>query len=149
MDRQDDPCRQAHVLILDDDEEVALAIQDVLEPRHHEVRVVHNLETAWSELVARAPDVFIVDLYIGTRRSDGLITTVHDMLPQVRCILVSGSDRDAWTHLLDPGLVHCALRKPFHRADLIALVEHEGESSMTCSTTSESPGANCAWYARR
>jgi DNA-binding NtrC family response regulator len=123
MNRQTDSVRQAHVLILDDDEDVALAMQDVLEPRDHEVRVVHDLDAAWCELTARAPDVFIVDLYIGTRRSDQLIEAVRGALPQVRCVLVSGSDREAWAHLLERGIVDRALPKPIHVADLIALVE--------------------------
>ena len=123
MNRQAESIRHAHVLILDDDEDVALAMQYVLEPRDHEVRVVQKLDAAWSELTARAPDVFIVDLYIGTRRSDELIKTVREVLPQVRCVLVSGSDRDAWAHLLERGIVEQALRKPLDMDDLIALVE--------------------------
>ena len=123
MNRQAESIRHAHVLILDDDEDVALAMQDVLEPRDHEVRVVHDLDAAWSELTARAPDLFIVDLYIGTRRSDQLIETVREVLPQVRCVLVSGSDRTTWAQLLERGIVDDALRKPFRVVDLIALVE--------------------------
>jgi DNA-binding NtrC family response regulator len=121
-----DSVERAHVLILDDDEDAALAMQDVLEPRHHEVRVVHNLDTAWTELAGRAPDVFIVDLCIGARRSDQLIARVHEALPRVRCVLVSGCDRAAWSHLLERGMVQSALSKPFPMADLIALVE-EGD----------------------
>jgi DNA-binding response OmpR family regulator len=109
-------------LILDDDKDIALTMQDVLESRHHAVRVVHELDAAWGELAA-PPDVFIVDHSIGTRRSDELITTVHHKMPQVRCILVSGSDRAAWEHLLRRGMVCSALRKPFDLADLIAMVE--------------------------
>jgi two-component system nitrogen regulation response regulator NtrX len=123
MNRQAESVRHAHVLILDDDEDVAHAMQDVLQPRDHEVRVVHNLDDAWSELTARAPDVFIVDLYIGARRSDQLIETIREALPQVRCILVSGSERGAWAHLLERGIVDQAVQKPLHVADLIALVE--------------------------
>jgi two-component system nitrogen regulation response regulator NtrX len=115
-----------HVLILDDDMDVAFAMQDVLEPRQHEVRVVHNLDTAWNALAARAPDVFLVDLCIGDKRSDQLITAVHETLPQVRCVLVSGSDRAAWAHLLERGMVESVLAKPFCMADLIAMVEDEG-----------------------
>lgn len=128
MSSRCDSARQARVLILDDDEDIALAMQDVLEPRHHDVRVVHKLDAARHELTARAPDVFIVDLYIGTRRSDELITTVHHEMPQVRCILVSGSDPAAWEQLLERGMVHCALRKPFPVAELIAIVEDEDGS---------------------
>jgi DNA-binding NtrC family response regulator len=123
MNRQAESVRHAHVLILDDDEDLALAMKYELEPRDHEVRVVHNVDAAWSELTARAPDVFIVDLYIGTRRSDQLIKTVREVLPQVRCVLVSGSVRDAWAHLLERGIVDHALPKPLDMDDLIALVE--------------------------
>ena len=123
MNRQAESIGHAHVLILDDDEDVALAMQEVLEPRNHEVRVVHDLDAAWSELSARAPDVFIVDLYIGMRRSDQLIETVREALPQVRCVLVSGSDRGEWAYLLERGIVNQALRKPLDVAGLIALVE--------------------------
>jgi DNA-binding NtrC family response regulator len=123
MNRQEDSVGPACVLILDDDEEVALAMQEVLEPLRHEVRVVHDLDAARSELAARAPDVFLVDLYIGCTRSDELIASVHEELPHVRCVLISGSDRAAWAHLLQRGIVDSALPKPFRIADLIALVE--------------------------
>jgi DNA-binding NtrC family response regulator len=124
--RNGSPAR-ARVLILDDDEELALCLHDVLELRHHEVRVAHNLDAARSELAARPPDIFVADLFIGTHRTDELLATVHEALPWVRCVLISGSERSAWRHLVERGVVQTALAKPFHSAELVALVE-DGEN---------------------
>jgi DNA-binding NtrC family response regulator len=123
MTPQHDSWARARVLILDDDEDLALCLHDTLELRHHEVRVATNLDTARSELVADAPDVFIVDLYIGTRRSDDLIAIVHEVLPWVRCVLISGSEPHVWRHLIEQGIVEAALKKPFRLDELIAVVE--------------------------
>jgi DNA-binding NtrC family response regulator len=114
---------RARVLILDDDEDLPLCVHDTLELRHHEVRVATNLDTARSELAAEAPDVFIVDLFIGTRRSDELLALVRETLPWVRCVLISGSDPRVWNHLVEQGVVETALKKPFGPEELIALVE--------------------------
>jgi DNA-binding NtrC family response regulator len=121
--QQDSPAR-ARVLILDDDEDFALCLHDVLELRHHEVRVAHDLDTARSELAAQAFDVFVADLFIGTRRSDELIAMVHETRPWVRCVLISGSHPSAWSHLVERGVVRTALRKPFDTEALVALVEY-------------------------
>jgi DNA-binding NtrC family response regulator len=123
MSTQHDSWAPPRVLILDDDEDLALCLHDVLELRHHEVRVAHNLDTARSELAAQPPDVFVVDLFIGTRRSDELLAAVHQAMPWVRCVLISGSERSAWNHLVEQGVVETALRKPFGTDELIALVE--------------------------
>ena len=114
---------RSRVLILDDDEDLALCLHDTLALRHHDVRVVTNLDTAESELAAEAPDVFIVDLFIGTRRSDGLLAAVREALPSVRCVLISGSEPSVWSHLVEQGVVETALKKPFGPDELIALVE--------------------------
>jgi DNA-binding NtrC family response regulator len=113
----------ARVLILDDDEDLALCLHDMLELRNHEVRVAHNLDSARRELAAKAPDVFVVDLFIGTLRSDELLAAVHVAMPWVRCVLISGSERNAWNHLVEQGVVQTALKKPFGAEELIALVE--------------------------
>ena len=123
MSTKDDSPARARVLILDDDEELALCLQEMIELRHHDVRVAHDLDTARSELAARIPDVFVVDLFIGTRRSDDLLATVHETLPWVRCVLISGADRSVWNHLVEQGVVETALTKPFGPDELISLVE--------------------------
>jgi DNA-binding NtrC family response regulator len=116
---------RARVLILDDDQDLALCLHDALELRHHQVRVAHDLDTARSELDAQPPDVFLVDLFIGARRSDTFIATVNRTLPWVRCILISGSEPSAWRHLVEQGMVEAALKKPFTTDELLALVERE------------------------
>jgi DNA-binding NtrC family response regulator len=123
MTPQHGPSARARVLILDDDEDLALCLHDTLELRHHDVRVATNLDTARRELAAEAPDVFIVDLFIGTRSSVGLLETVRKTLPWVRCVLISGSEPRVWNHLVEQGIVETALKKPFWPDELIALVE--------------------------
>jgi DNA-binding NtrC family response regulator len=114
-------------LILDDDEDLALCLQEEIELRRHDVRVAHDLDAARSELAARIPDVFVADLFIGTRRSDDLLAAVHETLPLVRCVLMSGADRSAWNHLVEQEFVETVLRKPFDTDELIALVEEDAD----------------------
>jgi DNA-binding NtrC family response regulator len=123
MTPQHDSWARARVLILDDDEDLALCLHDTLELRHHEVRVAHDLDRARTELIAEAPDVFVADLFIGTRRSDDLIATVHEVLPWVRCVLISGAEPRVYSRLIEEGVVETALKKPFGPDELIALVE--------------------------
>jgi two-component system nitrogen regulation response regulator NtrX len=115
--------RRVDVLILDDDEPTALSLRELLELRQHDVRAVYSLEAALREIDSQPPDVLVTDLYVGDGRSDELIAYVRQTQPQVSCVLISGSDRRAWGQLVERGLVHGALRKPFDISQLIALIE--------------------------
>jgi two-component system response regulator YesN len=111
------------VLILDDDEQVAEVMREVLELRMHAVRVVHDLEAAWQAITVSAPDVFVSDYRIGVARSDALLARVHLQFPRIRCVLVSGSGSTEWAHLLERGLVKAALVKPLNAIELVSIVE--------------------------
>jgi DNA-binding NtrC family response regulator len=117
------PTISLHVVILDDDEDIAALIALVCQLRRHSVSVAHDVSTARQAIDHRAPDVFIADFHIGLELSDELLEVVHDALPGVRCLLVSGADPAEWNHLVAHGVVRAALRKPFDPIELIALVE--------------------------
>jgi DNA-binding NtrC family response regulator len=110
------------VLILDDDEEVAALMREVIVMGSHVVAVVHDLEAAWQEIITRLPDVLVADYHIGHRHSGQLLALVHCAFPSLFVILVSGSYRTEWSYLLEHGLVHAALQKPFDPIELMQLV---------------------------
>jgi DNA-binding NtrC family response regulator len=117
------PRVRLQVLILDDDEEAAWVMREMMVLRHHVARVVHDLVAAWREITTSTPDVLVADYHIGPLKSGALLQTVHDRYPCVRLVLVSGAHRGEWAHLLERGLVDAALNKPFEPLELMQLVE--------------------------
>jgi DNA-binding NtrC family response regulator len=118
-----EPFKRLRVLILDDDEDVALSIRDVIALRSHSVSVVHDLESAWREISVCAPNVFLTDYRIGVLNSGPLLATLGVSFPGIRLVLVTGSRRKEWSHLVAGGLVHATLTKPFDADELVVVVE--------------------------
>jgi DNA-binding response OmpR family regulator len=112
-----------HVLVLDDDVDVAQAICDVLGQERHITRAVHDLATAWHAIRHGPPDVLVADYHVGLTSSGLLLATVRQNFPGVRRLLVSSSPAREWSYLVDRGLVHATLMKPFLPLELIELVE--------------------------
>jgi DNA-binding NtrC family response regulator len=115
--------RRLGVLILDDDEDLAEVMREILLLRGHAVSIAYEFRTAWCEIARNVPDVFVVDFWIGPQSSTRLLAAVRLVFIEVRCILVSGSPSGEWAILLEQQLVQDALRKPFDAHDLVALVE--------------------------
>jgi DNA-binding response OmpR family regulator len=112
-----------HVLVLDDDVDVGQAICDVLGQERHVARAVQDLATAWQAIRHGPPDVLVADYHIGMTSSGLLLATVRQNFPGVRRLLVSSSPPREWSYLVDRGLVHGTLMKPFVAHELIELVE--------------------------
>jgi len=112
--------RPVRVLVVEDDEEIALALQRSLRMEGHEVKVARDGELALEEVGAFAPDLLILDLglpgldglEVARRiREDGndvpiLILTARDALES----RVEGLDIGADDYLV----------KPFERQELLA-----------------------------
>jgi DNA-binding NtrC family response regulator len=122
--KNDDVMQPLRIVILDDDLDLAQAMQAILELRGHAVSLAGELVAAWCEVVTIIPDVFVADLWIGPEQSVGLLASVRLLFgDKVRCVLVSGARRNEWNYLLDRQLVHDALSKPFESEALVKLVE--------------------------
>jgi DNA-binding NtrC family response regulator len=124
------PNRSLDILLLEDDQSIAAVMRAVLEAEYHRVRVVCDLDSAYRELARCAPEVILSDFHIGPQLSCDFLRSVCRHLPGARRVLVSGSQRAEWKHLLEQELVHAVLAKPFEHAELIAAVDgtHDGGS---------------------
>jgi DNA-binding response OmpR family regulator len=111
------------IIVLDDDAEVAEAICDLFDLQRHLTHAVHDLASAWRAIRDGPPDVLVADYHIGVMNSGLLLALVRYHFPGVGRVLVSASSVREWGHLVDGGLVHAALMKPFLPLELIAIVE--------------------------
>jgi DNA-binding NtrC family response regulator len=115
--------RRLHVVILEDDEDLAALMQETMVLRGHTVSLAHELQAAWREIATNTPDVFVADFWIGRETSASLLAAVRVAFVEIRCVLVSASSSHEWAHLLEQGLVQDVLKKPFREIDLVTLVE--------------------------
>lgn len=118
-----DGTRPLRIIVLDDDVDVADGICDVLGVNRHVARAVYDLPAAWGALGAAAVDVLVADYHIGVADSGVLLASVRLRLPRVGRVLISASPPGDWRHLVERGVVHAALKKPFVAFELVELVE--------------------------
>jgi len=111
------------VIVLDDDADVAEAICELLALQRHVTHAAHDITSAWRAIRDGPPDVLVADYHIGVMDSGLLLAAVRHHFPGVRRVLVSASSSREWGHLVDRGLVHAVLMKPFLPLDLIAIIE--------------------------
>src|SRR5262245_44560479 len=110
------------VLVLDDDEDVRLGIKAALR-RACTVRCAARVEEAWNEIQRRQPDVLLCDYWLGDGTSGPFLASVAATCSRSARILVSGSSRYLWEHLVAAGLVDDVIHKPFAPHELLATIE--------------------------
>jgi DNA-binding NarL/FixJ family response regulator len=100
------------VLVVDDNELNARALQRVLKSRCHVVRIAVDVAGALDQLRARRPDVLICDFDLGPETSARLLRSVTVQHPGVRRILYSASRPELWRELVDERLIDDTIAKP-------------------------------------
>jgi DNA-binding NarL/FixJ family response regulator len=68
----------------------------------------------------RPPDVVVCDWDLGEELSDSFLHGLAATRPTIGRVLLSGSLGQPWQALVDAGVVHAALTKPFEPSDLVA-----------------------------
>ncbi len=118
-----------HVLVVDDDPMVSMAIEVCLQRQGMEVTIADGGETGMRALAAETFDVMIVDVFMPHMRGFESIRVFHERAPSVPLVAMSGyafanADSPAPDFLrmaLDLGATRC-LRKPFTPVALMTVI---------------------------
>jgi CheY-like chemotaxis protein len=124
--RRDD---MAHILVVDDDPMVCMAIEVYLERHNFKVTVADSGEMGLKALEDTTFDLMIVDIFMPHMRGFESIRIFHERAPQIPLIAMSGY---AFAHLNTPapdflrmtlelGATRC-LRKPFTPVVLLTVI---------------------------
>jgi DNA-binding NtrC family response regulator len=116
------PATRLDVLVVDDNEDTADGVRDILS-HDHDVRVVHDLDSAFAEVARSCPDVVVCDLNLGTRVGSDLLEHLALTHPRVLRILMTGAEPQKWKALVTRNVAQLALRKPFSIDALLNAVE--------------------------
>jgi DNA-binding NarL/FixJ family response regulator len=114
--------RRLGILVLDDDELVARAMQRFLRTAH-DVRLAQTPEQALHELTRQEPDVLICDFKLATKTSAEFLRTVCVRYPRVRRVLHSASQAELWFDLVKDKLVDAVVTKPTDPKTLLDAIE--------------------------
>jgi CheY-like chemotaxis protein len=118
-----------HVLVVDDDPMVSMAIEVCLQRQGMEVTIADGGETGMRALAAGIFDVMIVDIFMPHMRGFESIRIFHERAPDIPLIAMSGyafanadtASPDFLRMTLELGAT-CCLRKPFTPKALLAAV---------------------------
>lgn len=112
------------IILVEDEPDILMLITDVLEMDGHEVKAFPEADSAWHHIQQCGfdADLLITDLRMpGTIDGLQLVHNVHDLLPQVPVMVVSGYHPSSDS--LNDNYV-CWLQKPFS-LDLLLKLCHQ------------------------
>ncbi|RKG80329.1 response regulator [Corallococcus exercitus] len=111
----------ARILVVEDEETLADAIQDVLQDAGFDVQVARNGLEAWRKLEGNAPDLLLLDLMLPLLDGRGLLTRMrgHGQLRELPVVVISNASRKA----LGDQQVQSFLEKPVTVKGLVKAVQ--------------------------
>jgi CheY-like chemotaxis protein len=112
------------VLVVEDDDDLAAYLVDLLEDVGHEATRVATAEAALDKLVAAEFDVVLTDVRLGGPMTGvGLAERMRrDARPEVVIVMTAFGSPDVVESALTAGAVAC-LSKPFRSAELLGCIE--------------------------
>lgn len=112
------------VLVVDNDNDVAFVIQQILETRGYEVRRAHGYEEGYARFISFRPDLVITDIRIGKEDGLKLMDYIRNFAPNIETIYMTGGLNRCYSLLEKEMKMHRAscLEKPFSGTDLLRLV---------------------------
>jgi two-component system sensor histidine kinase/response regulator len=116
--------RKRHVLIVDDNAELAWFFSEILRLHGYEATMMSDAVFALKRLLSHPPDVVICDLQMPTLDGDLFFATVERVKPELvrRFIFVTGLAEDARFHRFVRTVEAPVLRKPVAVETLLAEV---------------------------
>ncbi|NNE22743.1 MAG: response regulator [Rhizobiales bacterium] len=115
------------VLVIDDDEDAAIGVQELLEMEGHTVAVAYDGTAAMQAAVMMNPDVAIVDLRLKGEWGLDVVQSLRDQFPDIVNVIMTGeSDSTTVIKALRQG-VYDYLTKPFQPDQLIGVVDRTAE----------------------
>jgi len=115
----------AHILIIDDDQQIRMALRQVLEIADHEVTELADGTGAVAAYQEQQPDLVITDIIMPDQEGLATIVALQKVAPQLKIIAISGGGK-----LVDTSFLSVAerlgasrvLAKPFDRHELMQIV---------------------------
>ena len=109
------------VLVVEDSPTLARSLERQLRSVG-DVRVAYAVDEALARLAERVPDVVMCDYMLGEETGTDLLEQLAVSHPGVRRVLYSGYELDRWQTLLDGGVLHAALSKPWSFEELLRAI---------------------------
>ncbi len=114
------------VLLAEDEETIAVTLQDALEEQGHEVVHVADTDAALAALAERAPDVVLTDIRMPGKGGMAVLERAVELDPRRPVILMTGFGTvEQAVEAMRLGAAHY-VQKPFHNQAVCALVERFG-----------------------
>jgi CheY-like chemotaxis protein len=116
----------AHILIIDDDEQIRTVLRQLLEANHHEVTELADGTEAAEQCQQERPDLVITDLLMPEQEGLATIMALRRVVPQVKIIAMSGGGTYLDTDFLPVAQrlgADRTIAKPFGRQDILSLVQ--------------------------
>lgn len=113
----------AHILVVDDEEEVALVLARALSDVGHEVQLAANGQAALDRLAESDYNLLLTDIYMPSLRGDELMVRALERDPQLAVLLITAiDDTSCAVECLKRGAFDFLL-KPFDLDDVLIRVE--------------------------
>ena len=117
---QDETDPPGRVLVVDDDEDFADAVKDLLDAAGYAAQVAFDWPAAERGIQEFRPAVVLIDVRLGTKDGGQLVERIKARFPATLCVMMSAyTSADTAIEALKRG-AYDYLRKPFHEDDLFA-----------------------------
>ena len=112
------------ILIVDDNQELASAIQIMLEDEGYEVRLAKDGQDGYGIFLGFKPDLVITDIQMPRENGLELMEHIRTHNPMVRTIYMSGDLISFWSSLEEEKKRYpvSLLEKPFSKVELMGLL---------------------------
>ncbi len=114
-----------HILLVEDDQEVAFVVKHALEHEQHQVKVAENGAIAIKHIQSEQFDLIITDIYMPETDGIELIQFIRSKQVGIDVIAYSGGGKKSLSDFLDVAKLLGArhvLRKPFEMKELCRIV---------------------------
>ncbi len=112
------------ILVVDDNQDLAITIQMMLEEEGHEVRLAKDGKDGFLSYLLFRPDIVITDIQMPERNGLELVGDIRMHDPTIRAIYISVDLSHFWSPLEEEKKKFRAnfLEKPFSRVDLMNML---------------------------
>ena len=116
--------KKMKILVVDDNQDLAITIQMMLEEEGHEVRIAKNGKDGFLSYLLFRPDIVITDIQMPDKNGLELMGDIRMHDPTIKAIYMSGDLTRFWSPLEEEKEKFHAnfLEKPFSRVDLMSML---------------------------
>lgn len=126
--------RRLRILLVEDEELIRAALEEVLEGAGHEIIAVGSAEEAQTQLAARSFDLLFTDLNLPGSSGAGLVVEARAHQPELQVVIATGQAQEELPAQLRDLLSSVVfLPKPYDIADVERAVEEAAEAASAAS----------------